>query len=93
MNVLNYDRPEFVEMIDWLKQTLAAARNNSEKVFLTCHHEYGASEIVVAFDEILLPILVEYKDIIVWHPVGHVHRDEFRLVGWQLLFINKIKKK
>lgn len=67
-------------MINWLENTLAAARNASERVIITSHHQYGASENVVAFDEKITRILAKYGDIIVWHPVGHVHRDEFRLV-------------
>ena len=68
-------------MMDWLKRTLAKARKDDERVIICSHHEYGASEIVIEFDELLTAILADYSDIIVLHPVGHVHRDEFRLVS------------
>ena len=68
-------------MVNWMKRTLKQARKGKEHVIITSHHPYGAPENVIECDEIFTAILANYSDIIVWHPVGHIHRDEFRIVG------------
>ena len=46
---------------------------------MVSHHDIGVN--IIEFDKNFTKILAAYKDIIVFHPVGHTHRDEFRLVS------------
>jgi len=79
-SVLNYDEPDYGEMLQWMEDSLSEARGNGEKVIMLGHHPTGGSSKVPGYNRFITDLCSRYGDVIILHLLGHNHDDKFSLV-------------
>ena len=78
--LLNHKNHAFVEHTKWLRDTLAQAKKNGEKVLLAAHVPPGITSTSEEYGKWFTDITVPYSDIIVGQLFGHTHQDHFKVV-------------
>jgi len=78
-SILAFEEPLYPAMLQWMEDTLSAARANNEKVIMLGHHPTGGQR-VPGYDQYITDLQARYGDIVLLHLLGHNHDDKFALV-------------
>lgn len=78
--LLSFYEQDYFDMLQWMEDTLALARDNSEKVIMLGHHPSGSSSRVPGYDEFITDLQARYSDLVILHLLGHNHNDKFSIV-------------
>ena len=80
-----YNKEDPAGMVQWFNDTLRAAKENSEKIFLFSHEcvglkQSGLTDLAPKFNQDFNNLMLEYHDIMLTHICGHSHYDSFRIL-------------
>lgn len=74
-----YDKSQMIEQLEWLRDTLAAAALNCEKVHILGHIPPNLSNALEVWNREYLKLIRQYADVISGQFYGHTHTDGFKL--------------